>query len=70
MQFEGRNYINNEWRATSEMYTKINPATGKALGAFPLSGPSDVSKAVLHARKAFKKWKSGAYTVVKSDLTK
>tara|TARA_B100000676_G_C18080371_1_gene850731 strand:- start:1451 stop:2974 length:1524 start_codon:yes stop_codon:yes gene_type:complete len=57
MQFEGRNYINNEWRATSEMYTKINPATGKALGAFPLSGPSDVSKAVLHARKAFKKWK-------------
>ena len=51
MQFEGRNYINNEWRATSEMYTKINPATGKALGAFPLSGPSDVSKAVLHARK-------------------
>ena len=26
--FEGRNYINGEWRATPEMYTKINPATG------------------------------------------
>ena len=55
--FEGRNYINGEWRATSEMYTKINPATGKAQGAFPNSGPSEVSKAVLSARKAFKKWR-------------
>ena len=55
--FEGRNYINGEWRATSEMYTKINPATGKAQGAFPSSGPSEVSKAVLSARKAFKKWR-------------
>ncbi len=55
--FEGRNYINGEWRATSEMYTKINPATGKAQGAFPSSGPSEVSKAVLCARKAFRKWR-------------
>jgi len=55
--FEGRNYINGEWRATSEMYTKINPATGKAQGAYPNSGPSEVSKAVLSARKAFKKWR-------------
>jgi len=55
--FEGRNYINGEWRATSGMYTKINPSTGKAQGAFPSSGPSEVSKAVLSARKAFKKWR-------------
>ena len=55
--FEGRNYIDGEWRATPEMYTKINPSTGKAQGAFPLSGPSEVGKAVLGARKAFKKWR-------------
>tara|TARA_Y100000593_G_scaffold35778_1_gene69856 strand:- start:11725 stop:13263 length:1539 start_codon:yes stop_codon:yes gene_type:complete len=55
--FEGRNYINGEWRATSEMYTKINPSTGKAQGAFPSSGPSEVAKAVLCARKAFRKWR-------------
>ena len=55
--FEGRNYINGEWRATPEMYTKINPATGKAQGAFPLSGPNEVSKAVLTARNTFKKWR-------------
>ena len=55
--FEGRNYINGEWRATAEMYSKINPATGKAQGAFPLSGPSEIKKAVVSARKAFKTWK-------------
>lgn len=56
-EFDGRNYINGEWRTTSEMYTKINPATGKDLGLFPSSGPSEVGKAVLSARKAFKKWR-------------
>ena len=55
--FEGRNYINGEWRATPEMYTKINPSTGKAQGAFPMSGKSEVNKAFLSARTAFKKWK-------------
>ena len=57
MQFEGRNYIDGEWRATPDMYSKINPATGKTQGAFPSSCPSDVSKAVLSARKAFKSWR-------------
>jgi len=57
IDFEGRNYINGEWRATAEMYTKINPATGKVQGTFPSSGPSEVSKAVLSARSAFKKWR-------------
>jgi aldehyde dehydrogenase (NAD+) len=55
--FEGRNFINGEWRSTPEMYTKINPATGKAQGTFPLSGPSEVGKAVLSARRAFKSWR-------------
>ena len=55
--FEGRNYINGEWEATPEMYTKINPSTGKAQGAFPLTGKPDVDKACLAARKAFRSWK-------------
>tara|TARA_R100000458_G_C8266225_1_gene241235 strand:+ start:268 stop:1818 length:1551 start_codon:yes stop_codon:yes gene_type:complete len=55
--FEGRNYINGEWKETAEMYTKINPATGKAQGAFPLSGPIEVETAVESARRTFKKWK-------------
>ena len=56
-EFEGRNYINGEWRATAEMYANLNPATGEKLGNFPSSGPSEVSKAVLSARKAFRKWR-------------
>lgn len=55
--FEGRNYINGEWRATPAMYTKINPSTGKAQGAFPISCSNEVDKAILSARKAFKKWR-------------
>ena len=55
--FEGRNYINGEWRATADMYTKLTPATGKAQGAFPLSGKSEVDKALLFARKAFRTWR-------------
>ena len=70
MEFEGRNYINGEWRATAQMYTKINPATGKALGAFPSSGPSEVGKAVLCARKAFRKWKKVSRFVRSDYLNK
>tara|TARA_R100000808_G_scaffold1950_1_gene8197 strand:- start:8582 stop:10117 length:1536 start_codon:yes stop_codon:yes gene_type:complete len=55
--FEGRNYINGKWQATDEMYTKINPATGKAQGAFPLSGPIEVETAIESARSTFKKWR-------------
>ena len=70
MKFQGRNYINGEWRATAETYTKINPSTGEALGAFPSSGPSEVSKAVLFARKAFKKWKKVSRFVRSDYLNK
>ena len=53
--FEGRNFINGEWKATPEMYSKINPSTGKAQGAFPQSGAVVVNQALLSARRAFKK---------------
>ena len=55
--FEGRNYINGEWKATPEMYTKLNPATGKAQGCFPMSGEPEVHQALLSARKAFRSWR-------------
>jgi len=55
--FEGRNYIDGKWECPAEMYTKINPATGKAQGAFPSSDKAVVRKALLCARKAFKKWR-------------
>ena len=57
MELEGRNYIHGEWQATPDMYTKLNPSTGKALGAFPISTPLDVRNAVGSARQTFKKWK-------------
>jgi len=57
MQFEGRNYINGKWQATEQMYTKLNPSTGKAQGVFPLSGPIEVETAVEVARRTFHKWK-------------
>jgi len=55
--WEGRNYINGEWRATEDMYSKLNPSTGKALGTFPKSGPKEVELAVSSARETFHKWK-------------
>ena len=70
MKMEGRNYINGEWRTTPEMYTKINPSTGKAQGSFPSSGPNEVGKAVLSARKAFKKWRKVSRFVRSDYLNK
>ena len=57
MQMEGRNYINGEWKATEQMYTKVNPSTGKALGVFPLSGPMEVEIAIEVAQRTFRKWR-------------
>ena len=57
MQFEGKNYINGKWQATEEMYTKLNPATGKSQGTFPLSGHMEVEMATESARNTFPKWK-------------
>lgn len=68
--FEGRNYINGQWEATPEMYTKINPATGKAQGAFPQSDVATTHKAILSARRAFKKWKKVSRFVRSDYLNK
>ena len=57
MKMEGKNYINGEWSSMDLTYTKINPATGKVLGTFPLSGPSEVGKAIETARNTFGSWK-------------
>jgi aldehyde dehydrogenase (NAD+) len=57
MQFEGKNYINGKWQEAHHMYTKLNPSTGKAQGAFPLSGHIEVETAVESARRTFHKWK-------------
>ena len=56
MQYEGRNYIDGEWTSTETMYSKLNPSTGKALGAFPLTQDDEILRAVSAAREAFKTW--------------
>ena len=57
MQYEGKNYIDGEWTNTERMYSKLNPSTGKALGAFPITEKEEVSRALVAARKAFHSWK-------------
>ena len=57
MQYEGKNYIDGEWTSTETMYSKLNPSTGKDLGAFPLTQDDEVLRAVASAREAFKTWK-------------
>ena len=57
MELEGRNFINGKWTATENYYSKLNPSTGKALGAFPSSGPMEVEMAIESARRTFHKWK-------------
>ena len=54
---EGKNYINGKWQTTDQTYTNLNPATGKVLGTFPLSGPMEVKMAIESARRTFHKWR-------------
>ena len=70
IDFEGRNFVNGEWKTTSAMYTKINPATGKEQGVFPLSTEGEVRQAVLSARKSFKKWRKVSRFVRSDYLNK
>ena len=56
-QFIGKNFINGKWKTASESYDKLNPATGKRLGLFPLSGPIEVETAIESARRTFHRWK-------------
>ncbi|MAF26135.1 aldehyde dehydrogenase [bacterium] len=56
-EFEGKNYINGKWLGHHTKYVKSNPSTGKDLGEFPLSGPTEVETAVSSAREAFSSWR-------------
>ncbi len=70
MDFDGKNYIGGEWRVTPQSYIKINPSTGKKLGRFPSSSPNEVAKAVLCARKAFKRWRKVSRFVRSDHMNK
>jgi malonate-semialdehyde dehydrogenase (acetylating) / methylmalonate-semialdehyde dehydrogenase len=53
------NYIGGQWLAasTSKTFNITNPATGELLARVPLSGRSDVDRAVTVARNAFESWR-------------
>jgi aldehyde dehydrogenase (NAD+) len=57
---EGRNYIYGEFvvRRAGDEYDNINPATGKSLGSFPQSTPTEVSNTYANAREAFPAWRA------------
>ena len=54
-----RNYIANEWRASSasEYMPLENPATGESLGSVPMGTARDVDEAVAAAKAAFPAWR-------------
>ncbi|WP_436491926.1 aldehyde dehydrogenase family protein [Actinokineospora sp. HUAS TT18] len=45
--------IDGRWRTTESAWTHIHPATGEAIGEFPVASESDVDSAVRAARTAF-----------------
>ena len=53
------NYINSHWQESSavEALDVINPATGEALAATPLSGGGDVADAADAAAQAYSEWR-------------
>ena len=53
------NYVAGEWVTTDagEKLAVTDPATGEVLGAVPVSGRSDVDRAVAAARAAFPAWR-------------
>jgi aldehyde dehydrogenase (NAD+) len=56
--YEGKNYINGEWiKPTDNVYSKVNPSTGKYMGVFPNTGKPEVHDAYLAARSAFNDWR-------------
>lgn len=54
-----QNYIGGEWvdSASGETFESTSPATGDAIGTFPLSNAEDVDRAVEAARAAFEEWR-------------
>jgi len=55
--FQGKNFVNGEWKMLPHGYDKLNPASGEFLGQFPVTNRSQVANAVMHARRAFKTWR-------------
>jgi len=53
-----KNHIGRQWvgARSRETYTKLNPATGQAIGRFPLSGAEDTNRAVESAKQASAQW--------------
>jgi aldehyde dehydrogenase (NAD+) len=56
---EFRNFIGGEWvdAASGETFESLSPATGDALGTFPLSSAEDVDRAAAAAREAWDDWR-------------
>src|SRR5580693_2658737 len=54
-----RNYIANEWRASSaaDELPLSNPATGASMGSVPVGTAKDVDDAVAAAKAAFPAWR-------------
>jgi len=52
---DGQLLIDGKWRpaASGETWTHVHPATGEAIGDFPVAGESDVDEAVKVARRVF-----------------
>lgn len=57
-----RNYIEGEWRESSQTFDSLNPANRQeTVGTAPLSGKDDVDQAVESARLAFKTWRDQSW---------
>jgi aldehyde dehydrogenase (NAD+) len=56
---EYKNYIGGEWvdAAGGGTFETTNPATGEALGVFPLSTAEDMDRAVAAAKDAYERWR-------------
>ncbi len=53
----GQNLVDGKWWPTREDFCAINPATEEVTGWFPNSTSDEVDLAVIHAKKAQKKWR-------------
>jgi len=64
---DGQLLVDGKWRqaASGATWTHHHPATGEAIGEFPVAGPSDVDDAVRAARRAFDSgdWSNSRATV-------
>ena len=54
--YQGKNYINGEWRDVTESYETVNPATEEVYGTFP-NRVEEAGLAVTAARESFDSWR-------------